>query len=438
MTRQDGRRLAPSVFGIDPRMRAGHFSDQYFLNAVQILSQLAAEGYRFAGSAPRLPAGASGEGVDVGNIEVEMQCFTRRRLFAVACGVDHAVAILKECAGFFDERGRFHGKFDRLEVEAVHDGDRLEPWAPALRIRGRYRDFAILETPTLGVLARSTRIATNTYEALRAGAGTPVFMFGPRFDIPAAQACDGYAYKVGVERFNAETGGDVPAMITTAEQGRYWNARGSGTTSHSLMLCFLSDTTEAMLHFARILPVEVSRIALVDTNNDCVGDSVRCALAFFRRWREHHAAGRSEEARRYILAGVRCDTPGEQRDVSVEPTGDSRMDNGVVPRLVVKVREALDSLHTHSQVPPAARAEAREYFGRIKIVASGGFNPERIEWFRREKAPVDVFGIGSFLEDGPAADFTADVVCVKLHGRWVKMAKVGRKPVANPDLQRVT
>ena len=48
MSIADGKRLDPSVFKIDPRMRDGRYTDQYFLNVRRILSALAAEGYRFA------------------------------------------------------------------------------------------------------------------------------------------------------------------------------------------------------------------------------------------------------------------------------------------------------------------------------------------------------------------------------------------------------
>ncbi|MGC9455139.1 MAG: nicotinate phosphoribosyltransferase [Phycisphaerae bacterium] len=438
MTWQDRKRLAPETFDIDPRTREGYYSDAYFRNAASILEQLSAEGYRFSGECPQLESqGVDVRRVNVGDIEVEMQVFTKREPLTVACGVDYAVAILKQCMGYFDDSGKFHNTFTEHEVEAVHDGDLLAPWIPAAKIRGRYRDFAILETVVLGPLARLTRIATNTYECLQAAGGKPVFMFGPRYDIPAAQAGDGYAYKIGVDRYNADAAADAPAMITTDAQGSWWGATGGGTTSHSLVLSFLGDTREAMLQFARLIPVDVKRIALVDTSNDSVGTTVRCAKAFFARYMELMRAGKRDEARKYVLFGVRCDTAGERRDVAVEPTGDPGQDNGVVPRLVSAVRDALDSLAGDPDIPPDDREEADRYFRNVRIAVSGGFNPDRIAWFEREKAPVDVYGIGSFLQHGPTNDFIADVVRVKVDGRWYHMAKAGRESKPNPDLERV-
>ena len=122
-----------------------------------------------------------------------------------------------------------------------------------------------LETIILGVLARQTRVATNVYETLCAAAGKPVFFFSARYDLPQTQAADGYAYMVGVERLNADTGSKLPPMVTTEAQGQWWGATGGGTTSHSFILSFLRDTTEAMLQFARLLPVEIRRIALASS-----------------------------------------------------------------------------------------------------------------------------------------------------------------------------
>jgi len=118
----------------------------------------------------------------------------------------------------------------------------------------------------------------------------------------------------------------------------------------------------------------------------------------------------------------------------VEPTGDPRLDNGVVPRLVRKLREALDTFHASGRVPEREREEARRYFQGVKIVVSGGFNCERVEWFEREGVPVDVYGIGSSFFTTGHNDFTADVVRVRIGGDWVHMAKYGRRATPNPAL----
>ena len=38
---------------------------------------------------------------------------------------------------------------------------------------------------------------------------------------------------------------------------------------------------------------------------------------------------------------------------------------------------------------------------------------------------------------GTNTDFTADVVRIRVGGQWVDMAKIGRAPCDNPELERV-
>jgi nicotinate phosphoribosyltransferase len=90
---------------------------------------------------------------------------------------------------------------------------------------------------------------------------------------------------------------------------------------------------------------------------------------------------------------------------------------GVNPRLVEKVRDALDA----------------EGFERVKIVVSGGFDVEKITEFERLGVPVDSYGVGSALIRG-RNDFTADVVLTD--GR--PSAKIGRTYIANPRLELVS
>src|SRR2546427_9501056 len=113
----DRRRLPPAVFKLDvERMRQGWYSDKYFTNIAATLAELAAQGYRFGGTAPDLADLAVDlRSVDVGSIEVEMQWFHRRQPSAGGGGVDKALAMLKECTGYFDEKGRFGSTDDPME-----------------------------------------------------------------------------------------------------------------------------------------------------------------------------------------------------------------------------------------------------------------------------------------------------------------------------------
>lgn len=442
----NGQRLTNETFKLDiERMRRGWYSDKYFTNIAYMLSELSRRGYTYSGSEPKLPPEVSAVGLSNGDIEVEMQWFTRRPGKTIVVGVDKALTMLRHCTGFFNG-DTFVDTSSNLQVWAVHDGcvvtsdgDPLNV-QPVIRVRGRYRDFAILETATLGILTRASRVATNVYETVLAARGKPILFFPARFDAHEVQAADGYAYTIAVQRYNADHASTLGPFVSTDAQGDWWGGYGGGTVAHAAIASFLGDTAEAMLAFAEVLPVSIPRIALVDFNNDSVADSLKVCRAMFDRYRKLIDAGNTEESERYRLYGVRLDTSGSLRDISVPPLGDPVLDLGVNPRLVFLVRQALDSASETWDIPERWREQARAYCRAVKIVVSGGFRPEKIRKFEKLGVPADIYAVGSYLfsNDGPTVtDYTADVVRVKVNGEWVDMAKVGRTPLDNPQLERV-
>ena len=264
--------------------------------------------------------------VDVGSIEVEMQWFPRRQPSCVVVGVDKALAMLAECTGYFDEAGRFVNTFDEMEVWAVHDGSEAgyegDPRnvTPVMKVRGRYRDFAILETPTLGALGRGSRVATNVYEVLKAARGKQVLFFPARFDAHEVQAADGYAYQIAVQLFNQNYGKSLSAYVSTDAQGDWWGGAGGGTVAHARH---------------RLLPGRHRR-----GDHGLRGHASRRhppdrPRRLPERLRGHVAPGHPDDVppipraarrpegprrpRKYKLFGVRPDTSSNLRDVSVPP-----------------------------------------------------------------------------------------------------------------------
>jgi nicotinate phosphoribosyltransferase len=442
----DGKRLTNETFKLDiDRMRRGWYSDKYFENINRMLTALSGEGYFYAGEHHNLPEGISPEQIAVGDIEVEMQWFTRRMGKTTVVGVDKSLAMLRHCTGHYDG-DTFVDTSDKLEVWAVHDGTTVKydgdptKIQPVIKVRGRYRDFALLETPTLGILTRSSRVSTNVYETLVAAKGKPVLFFPARFDVHEVQAADGYAYNIALQRFNKDHAQELGAFVSTDAQGDWWGGAGGGTVAHAAIASFLGDTAEAMMQFSHILPARIPRIALVDFNNDSVRDALRVLDGMFAKYRELMDAGNKEEAEKYKLYGVRLDTSGSLRDVSVTPLGDPALDLGVNPRLVFNVRSALDSAWERWNLPASWKEAAMEFCGSVKIVVSGGFNPEKIRRFEKLGVPADIYAVGSYLfsnGNGTSTDYTADVVRVKVHGEWIDMAKVGRKVGENENLERV-
>jgi nicotinate phosphoribosyltransferase len=273
------QRLDPEIFNLPvAKMRAGYYSDKYFVRARDILL---ADGYR-----PR----------------VTMQVFGKAHAFLG--GVDEAIAILKLCAIEWSE----------LEVRALYDGDEVEPWETVLLIEGPYDAFAHLETLYLGVLSRRTRVATNTRRVVEAAAPKEILFFPARHDHWLVQTGDGYA---------AHVAGAIG--VSTDAQASWWGSEGVGTVPHALIAAYGGDTVLATRKFAEHIGPGVKLISLVDFENDCVRTSLEVARALGDR-----------------LYGVRLDTSEMLVDQSLWDQMGYFKPTGVNPQLVWNVRRALD------------------------------------------------------------------------------------------------
>jgi nicotinate phosphoribosyltransferase len=305
-----------------------------------------------------------------------MQVFGKAHAFLG--GIDEAIAILKLCSMEWPE----------LEAYALYDGDEIVPWETVLLIEGPYDAFAHLETLYLGVLARRTKVGTNTRRVVEAASPKQVMFFPARHDHWLVQTGDGYA---------AHIAGAIG--VSTDAQASWWGSEGVGTVPHALIAAYGGDTVLASQKFAQLMDGSMRLITLVDFENDCVGTALKVARALGDR-----------------LYGVRIDTSETLVDKSVIPQMGTFKPTGVNPQLVWNVRQALD----------------REGFQHVRIVVSGGFTVEKIRQFEEQEVPVDMYGVGSSLFQG-RFDFTADVV--RVEGK--PLAKVGRSYRPNPRLERV-
>jgi nicotinate phosphoribosyltransferase len=313
---------------------------------------------------------------------VVMQVFQKKH--AYLGGMDETIAILKLCSHDWDD----------LTAHALYDGDRIEPWETVMTIEGDYTAFGHLETLYLGVLARRTLITTNVVHVLEAANGKPIIFMPARHDHHRIQTGDGYA------AFIAGRIVGRPIGVTTDEQASWWGGKGVGTVPHSLISSYGGNTVLAATKFVEWAPEDVNVTVLVDFANDSVKTALEVARELGPR-----------------LWGVRLDTSEAMVDRSLwDEMGDFKP-TGVSERLVWKVREALD----------------RDGFERVRIVASGGFDAERIRAFEERGVPVDSYGVGSSLIRG-SNDFTADVVLTD--GR--PSAKAGRRYRPNERLELVT
>jgi nicotinate phosphoribosyltransferase len=358
------QRLPPETFQLPvDKMRSGYYSDAYFNQTKALLEW------------------------DDRHPDVLVQVFQKRE-FSVLGGIDEALAILRLCSGRERADGSWEPGWDRLEVHALHEGDEVSALEPVMTIAGDYSLFAHLETVYLGCMARRTVIMRNVRAVVEAARGKPILYFPARHDHWLVQTGDGWA---------AHVAGAIG--VSTDAQASWWGGRGVGTVPHGLIAAYGGDTVLAARKFAERFGRETNVTVLVDWENDSVRTAVDVA-----------------DALGDDLWGVRLDTSEKLVDRALWEELGTFDPRGVNPRLVAKVRAALD----------------RAGHERVQIVASGGFTASRIADFERLGVPVDAYGVGSSLLRGQN-DFTSDVVVVE--GR--PCAKAGRSYTPNPRLERV-
>ncbi|MEA2085741.1 MAG: nicotinate phosphoribosyltransferase, partial [Chloroflexota bacterium] len=239
---------------------------------------------------------------------------------------------------------------DSREVWALAEGEEVKRKEVVLRITAPYLSYGLYETAIDGILAQCSGWATAARECVEAARGIPVISFGARHVHPSV---------VGIMDYSAIVGGCAACSSQTG--ARLTGIEASGTIPHALII-IMGDTVKATLAFDKYMPAGVSRVALVDTFKDEAEESLLVAEALGER-----------------LGSVRLDTPGERGRVTAD--------------LVKEVRARLDLAG----------------FKHVGIFVSGGITPERIRQFINEGAPVDGFGVGSYISGARPIDFTADL-----------------------------
>ena len=265
---------------------------------------------------------------------------------------------------------------ENREVWALSEGDSMEPKEVVLRVTAPYQSYGLYETAICGILAHCSGWATAARDCAAVARGIPLISFGARHVHPSV---------AGVLDYSAIVGGC--SGCSSIAGARLAGVEPSGTMPHALII-IMGDTVKATVAFDKYMPPEVPRISLVDTFKDEPEESLRVAEALGEK-----------------LNSVRLDTPVER--------------GGVTADLVTEVRARLDLAG----------------FKHVKIFVSGGLDPERITYFLDRGAPVDGFGVGSYISGAKPIDFTADLH--EVAGKPI--AKRGRIPgiTPNPRLKRV-
>lgn len=353
------------------------FTDKYFLRSGLILER---------------------EGL---NPRVGVQVFFRNGP-GVLRGADEAVEIFRAYSALAEHDGF---------VLALPEGSAFDPLEPVMYVEGPARDVIELETMYLGVLAGRTSLANGVAPpnpdavAERAAAirrllpGKSLMYFGARH----------WHWSLDEAISSAAIAGGFDACATDAGALAAGKAAGVGTIPHALVLIFAHErgpehaTRQAALAFDRHIEPECARIALVDTFNREIDDSLDTARALGPR-----------------LWGVRLDTAGELLGQGATPfDGRKHLTGaGVTVAGVRAVRRALDQAG----------------FEHVNIVLSSGFGDlEKVAAFARAEDEdgrlFESLGVGGLFDAWCA---TADIV--RVEGR--PLAKTGRGWRENPRLRR--
>jgi nicotinate phosphoribosyltransferase len=272
--------------------------------------------------------------------------------FGVLAGVEEVLKLLEDLP---------------IDVNILPEGSIFFKDQPVMQISGRYTDFAIYETPLLGLLCQSSGVATAALRCRIAALEKILLSFGARRMHPGIAPM--------IDRSAFIGGCDGVAAVKSAE---LLGEEPKGTMPHSLIL-ILEDPIKAYKLFHEIEPLPIKRIALIDTFGDEKFEAVEAAKAL------------GED-----LFAVRLDTPGSRR--------------GDFKRILEEVRWELD---------------LRGYKG-VKLFVSGGLNEYEI---LRLNDIADAFGVGTYLSNAPVIDFSLDIVEVEGKPLAKRGKKSGHKKV---------
>src|SRR2546429_5399429 len=222
---------------------------------------------------------------------------------------------------------------------------------PVMILEGPYEEWALYETPVLGMICQASGIATKAARIRKLANGKQVLSFGVRRMHPGIAPL--------IER--SVTIGGLDA-ITTPLGADLLGVPAIGTMPHALVIV-IGGPREAFAAVHKYLEAKIPRIALVATYYDEKTEALLAVEAI------------------PDLAGVRLDTPASRR--------------GHFAAIVREGRWERDPLG-HDDV---------------QIFAAGSVDEKSIPALL--EAGVDAFAIGTSLSNAPTSDFAPDLVEVE-------------------------
>jgi nicotinate phosphoribosyltransferase len=288
---------------------------------------------------------------------------------------------------------------------------------PILYIEGSFHDLVDLETLLLQKLGPPCVAAYNAFTMCMDLPKVSFLGFDARHCAGTEMAeLMAYAASVGSERARRKGGAvGFTANATDATAHYFGQTQGLGTMPHAL-IGYAGSTVRAAEMYHETFP-DQDLIVLVDY----FGLEVSDALAVCRRFPKLAAAGR---------IAVRIDTPGGRYLEGLDPPASYAALERNAPdairgyRTETELRYLIGTGVSAAAVWLMREALNEAGFGKVRIIASSGFGPEKCKVMAMANAPIDAIGTGSFLPSRWHETYaTADVV--EYDGR--AMVKVGRE-----------
>lgn len=322
--------------------------------------------------------------------------------YAIACGLENVIEYLSNFRFEKDDieyLGTLTGKdnepffsadfldyLSRLEftcdVHAIPEGNLVFPNEPLLRIQGPILQCQLLETPLINLMSFPTLAATKASRLSRVTEDDHLIEFGLR----RAQGPNG---GITASR-SAYIGGCTGTSNVLA--GKKYDIPVVGTQAHSWIMAFPCEL-EAFKAFAKVM--QDNTTLLVDTYDTLQGveNAIKVGRILHEKGQELNAI---------------------------------RLDSGNLYDLSIQARALLDDAG----------------FNNTKIFASGDLDENIILDLKKNKAPIDAWGVGTRLStcyDQPALNAIYKLGAIKENSHWSYKMKISnqRDKMTIPGIQQV-
>lgn len=328
-----------------------------------------------------------------GDCEVTYAIFMRR---PVICAPRLAIEWLEETAA---RRGT------RVRIDLNYaEGRWVGAGEPMMYVTGSFLHLVDLETLLLQKIGPASVAAYNAFTMCQELPRAAFLAMDARHCAGAEMAeLMAYAASVGSGRAKRKSGAvGFIGNATDATAHYFGQSAGLGTMPHAL-IGYAKSTVRAAEMFHEAHP-DANLVVLVDY----FGREITDALAVCERFR-----GLAEQG----ALSIRLDTPGGRFCEGLDPAASYAVLDRNAPQAIRGYRTENELRHLIGPgVSAAAVWHLREKldgagFGKVSIVVSSGFNPEKCKTMALADAPIDVIGTGSYLPERWSETYaTADIV----------------------------